>query len=335
MQSLAYTPEIYTRARSYGMWPYQPSFGLDAKARAFWLGEGNTPLVPLEVDGKKLYFKCEHLNPSGSFKDRQSAVLMSMLLSRGIEEVLEDSSGNAGASLAQYTAAARVKSTIFIPSSSSGPKRQQIIQSGADVILVDGPRSNASLAVHKKHEETGIAYASHALLPFGLAAYATIAFEIYETLGRMPGLVFAPIGHGSLFLGLLRGFEAIEARTGQERPGMIGAQAENCAPVYRAWHGLPVGTISSTIAEGTAVSDPVRGLEIRESLNPQKDGIVTVKEGDIARSHKAMAKLGFYVEPTAAMVWAASESLKYAKGMDSKDWVFILSGNGLKSMDNK
>ncbi len=335
MQDLSYMPERYANSSSFGMWRYMDAFGLDAHALPFWLGEGQTPLVPVEIGTKTFYFKCEHLNPSGSFKDRQSAVLMSLLRARNIDEVLEDSSGNAGASLAQYAAAAKVKSHIFIPSSSSGPKRQQIVFSGANVVLIDGPRANASSAVLEMHKESGISYASHAFLPFGLAAYATIAFEIFESLGRMPGLVFSPIGHGSLFLGLLRGFEAIEAYTGEERPGMIGVQAENCAPVYYAWHGLPKCAIEATIAEGAAVSKPVRAKEIRESLNPKKDMLIAVKEYDIARSHKLLAEHGVFVEPTAAMVWAASEELLRDKTKDVQDWVFILSGNGLKSIDNE
>lgn len=333
MQDLSYMPERYANTSSFGMWRYMDAFGLEAQALPFWLGEGQTALVPVEIGTKTFYFKCEHLNPSGSFKDRQSAVLMSLLRARNIDEVLEDSSGNAGASLAQYAAAAKVKSRIFIPSSSSGPKRQQIKYSGANVVLVDGPRANASIAVLDKYKESGIPYASHAWLPFGLAAYATIAFEIVETLGRMPGLVFAPIGHGSLFLGLLRGFEAIEARTGQKRPGMIGVQADNCAPVYRAWYGLPAVPVNPTIAEGAAVREPVRGLEIRKCLNPQKDKLIAVKEDAIARSHKVLAAHGLYIEPTAAMVWAASEVLMKDEKKDAEDWVFILSGNGLKSID--
>jgi len=335
MQDLRYTPERYTNSSFYGMWRYMDAFGLDVQAMPFWLGEGNTPLVPMKIKDKTFYFKCEHLNPSGSFKDRQSAVLMSLVRARNIGEVLEDSSGNAGASLAQYAAAAKVKSHIFIPDSSSGPKRQQITRSGAKVVLVDGPRANAAKAVLDKHKESGIPYASHAWLPFGLSAYATIAFEIYESLGRMPGLVFAPIGHGSLFLGLLRGFEAIEVSTGKKRPRMIGVQAENCAPVYRAWHDLPVGPIYPTIAEGAALSEPVRGLEIRKSLNPQRDRLIAAKEDDIARSCKVMAEHGLCVEPTAAMVWAAAEMVILDKTIDSEDWVFILSGNGLKSIDEE
>lgn len=332
VDNIVYEPHLYSKSDLPGLWRYQSAFGLKDGALPVYLGEGDTPLVPVDHQGKQVFFKCEHLNPSGSFKDRQSAVLLSLLRTKGIHAVLEDSSGNAGASVAQYAAAAGVKAKIFIPSSSSGPKRQQIEMSEADVVLVDGPRANAARAVLEEQETTGVPYASHALLPFGLAAYATIAFEITEKLGRMPKRVFAPIGHGSLFLGLLLGFEAIEAQSGEPRPRMVGVQAEHCAPVYRAWMGLPPLAAKPSLAEGTAVSEPVRGEEIEKRLKRGYDVLVPVKEANIARSQEVLAGMGFYVEPTAAMVWAAAEPFFDEFDQNEADWVFILTGNGLKSI---
>lgn len=332
VRELAYTPEKFQLSELPGMWRYRALFGLEDDVPPFYLGEGNTPLLERQFQGKSVFFKCEHLNPSGSFKDRQSAVLMPLVQSRGINAILEDSSGNAGASVAQYAAGAGVKAKIFIPGSSSGPKRQQIEMSGAEVVLVDGPRANAAQAVVEEHARTGLPYASHALLPFGLAAYASIAFEIYEKMGRMPGQVIAPIGHGSLFLGLLLGFEALSDYHGEPRPSMIGVQAENCAPVYQAWKGLPTEPAKPTLAEGTAVSEPVRAREIIEKLIRGKDDIIPVKEESIARSQLALAGMGLYVEPTAAMVWSVAESVLEDRGHSAGELVLILSGNGLKSM---
>lgn len=330
---LEYLPATDQSSSLPGMWGYKDAFGLDDGAEPSYLGEGATALVADMDHAQSVYFKCEHLNPSGSFKDRQSAVLISLLKARGINAILEDSSGNAGASVAQYAAAAGVKSHIFIPSSNAGPKRQQIELSGAKVNMVDGLRSMATAAVLKTHAETGVPYASHALLPFGLVAYATIAFEIYESLGQMPEQVFAPIGHGSLFLGLLLGFEAIEARTGERRPRMIGVQAENCAPVYRAWKGLPELAPSATIAEGTAVTEPVRMPEILAKVKAGYDTLIAVKEDAIARSYKELAAKGLYVEPTAGMVWAAWTMTLADSANLGQSSVLILSGNGLKSIE--
>ncbi len=336
VQNLVYDPDAYSKVNLAGIWRFLPVFGLDEDCEPCYLGEGDTPLVPAMFETKEVFFKCEHLNPSGSFKDRQSAVLLSVLKKRCIKEVLEDSSGNAGASLAMYTAAFDVKATIFIPSSSAGPKRQQIEMFGANVVAVEGARLNATKAVHHAQSESGIPYASHAFLPFGLAAYATIAFEIYEKLGKMPTRVFAPIGHGSLFLGLLIGFEAIEKATGLIRPKMIGVQAKNCSPVYHQWKKMDSSVIMPTIADGTAVSEAVRGDEIVSKLKIDFDDIEVVNEASLARSMTVLAKKGFYVEASSALVWAAAEQVSEKTSIDEEgDWVFILTGNGLKSIQEK
>ena len=167
-----------------GIWRYASSFDLDAAPVS--LGEGNTPFVPAKVFGREVFFKCEYTNPSGSFKDRGSALLSSFLLSRGVSEAIEDSSGNAGASFAAYAARAGIKARIFVPESASGPKRQQIEMYGAELVRVPGPRANAAEAV-RKAAESGQVYASHAYLPFNIPGYATCAYEIVEQLGRAPG----------------------------------------------------------------------------------------------------------------------------------------------------
>ncbi len=119
-------------------------------------------------------------------------------------------SGNAGASFAAYAAKAGIQARVFVPEYASGPKSQQIAAYGAELVRVPGPRSAAADAVLAE-ARAGKAYASHAYLPFGLAGYATIAFELYEAMGDAPGTIVAPVGHGGLLLGLVRGFRALQA----------------------------------------------------------------------------------------------------------------------------
>lgn len=156
-------------------------------------------MVGREVARKRVFFKLENLNPTGSFKDRGSALLVSFMLSRGVTEVVEDSSGNAGASLAAYAAAVGIKSHLFVPSFASGPKLQQMQAYGARVVRVPGAREAAHQAALSFASERGLPYASHALLPMGIPGIASTAFELIEQLGQMPGSIVAPIGHGSLF----------------------------------------------------------------------------------------------------------------------------------------
>ena len=313
-------------AEQNGIWRHRASFG--SYGPVTYLGEGSTPLVPLSgVDG--VYFKCEHLNPSGSFKDRGTALLVSELCQRGIKTVVEDSSGNAGASLALYSKAFGITSRIYVPESTSGPKRQQITRAGAEVVPVPGAREAAHQAVEKAVSEEGLPYASHALQPFHLAAYAGIIYEIYEDLGQLPGTVVAPAGHGSLFLGTLLGSRSLETYLDRPRNiSHVGVQPANCAPIARAWQGQSfAGSQGKSIAEGTQVESPARLDEIIAALDRNRDTVYTLREDEIQIAWQQLLQQGFYVEPTSAMVWAAYRAF-------GSEWpkpvVLILSGSGLK-----
>jgi threonine synthase len=312
-----------------GMWAYR-----DLIARpdlpVCWLGEGRTPLVERTVQGCRLYAKLESLNPSGSFKDRNAAILTSQLLGRNVQRVVEDSSGNAGAALAFYSSAFGIESTIFVPQSANSPKIQQIVNCGSNLIRVPGPRQNAQNEVLRAAENGFGSYASHAALPFGMAAYATIAFEIYEQLGRLPDKIYCPIGHGSLFYGILLGFEAIAASLGNAaRPAMVGVQPAVCAPLAAAWKNLRFSYAGEpSLAEGTVIANPARGREILAALKPGVDDLAAIEEKEIENAHSALMKNGLYVEATSALVFAA---LKQAKDADRACNVLIFTGNGLKS----
>ncbi|MCX6070615.1 MAG: pyridoxal-phosphate dependent enzyme [Chloroflexi bacterium] len=188
-----------------GLARFRSALPIASAAPLISLGEGGTPLLPVQVGSRVLHFKCEHLNPTGSYKDRGTAILVSALSSVGVTEAVEDSSGNAGASFAAYAARARIRARVFVPSSASGAKRSQIEAYGAELVLIDGPRSAASNAV-RLAAEGGAVYASHAYMPQGMAGVATIAYEIVEQLGGAPGAVIAPVGCRKARRGQ-RGFE--------------------------------------------------------------------------------------------------------------------------------
>ena len=216
--------------RSRGLWLYRDSLGLPGNAPVVTLGEGNTPLLSSQFNGRPVYFKMEGHNPTGSYKDRGSAVLTSFLRSRGVTSAVEDSSGNAGASLAAYCARGGISVSVFIPETASGPKRWQIEMYGAEVHRIPGARANAAQAALKA-AESGNIYASHAYMPFGFTGIATIAYEIFHQLGTVPGTYSAPVGHGGLLYGIMLGFEALH-KSGANKvlPYYIGVQAANCAP---------------------------------------------------------------------------------------------------------
>jgi len=295
------------------------------------LGEARTPLIRLNISGRKVYFKCEHMNPTGSFKDRGTVVLVNDLLRHGVSEAVEDSSGNAGASFAAYAAAAGIHARIFMPAYASGPKKLQIEAYGAEIELVEGPRSAATEAILKEVSE-GAVYASHAYLPHGLAGTAGIAAELLSQLGKPPGAVLAPAGHGSILLGLAFGFEAFRSAGMIEKsPALIGVQAEACAPMVAMFHQGPESAAEvvegETIAEGIRIRKPYRGEKVVDHVRRSGGTFLAVSEEEIKAGHEVMRRQGLYVEKTSAVVWPAlQESLP-----DIEDpVVVILTGNGLK-----
>jgi threonine synthase len=314
-----------------GIWRYRHALGLPDNAPVVTLGEGRTPLVWAKVLDRQVAFKLEFLNPSGSFKDRGSASLVSFLASRKVKNAIEDSSGNAGASFAAYAARAGIQARVFIPETAAGPKRIQIEAYGAEITLVPGSRSNAAQEVIKAARR-GVAYASHAYLPFNLTGYASIAYEIYEQLGQVPGTVVSPVGQGGLLLGTSRGFVALKkAGIIQNLPCLVGVQARACAPLWALSNygaeGLAWVSEAPTLAEGVRVRYPLRGDAVIRSVEESGGRFLVVDESDILTGRDQLAQRGFYVEPTSAIVWSAL-SQDLAQFPDPV--VVLLTGSGLK-----
>ena len=314
-----------------GIWPYRHSFGLPEESPMITLGEGATPLVWSRAFDREVGFKVESQNPTGSFKDRGTALMVSFLCSRGIKSAVEDSSGNAGASFAAYAARAGLDARIFVPEYASGPKREQIGAYGAQIVSVPGPRSEAASAVLEA-ARGGEVYASHAYLPQGLPGFSTIAYEIYDEIGEAPGSVVMPVGHGSLLLGIFRGFQALKtAGLLAKIPEIVGVQAGACDPLSQAFQEgerepvqVPEG---ETLAEGVRISNPHRGVQVLRSVRESKGRIVSVSESTLKSGREHLAALGFYVEWTSALVW---DGIAQVLGEVSEPIVAVLTGHGLK-----
>ncbi len=329
------TPPYYSEnlidRRFNGVWRYREIIGFPDDKSVITLEEGNTPLVWDDIDGRKVGFKLEYLNPTGSFKDRGSTVLVSMLHALGIVRAVEDSSGNAGASIAAYGSRAGIQVRIFVPASASGEKLAQIESYGAELISVPGTRSQVTDALF---QEIGIGevYASHVYQPFGMCGYATIAYELIEEMENVPGSVICPVGQGGLLLGLSLGFRSLfESGTISRMPEFIGVQAEPCAPLWHAyqsggsdWNNTHEG---ETVAEGIRISKPIRGDKVLSTILASHGKIVAVAEGDILPGRDQLARRGFYVEPTSAVVWPAIMAMQ---DQLEEPVVVILTGAGYK-----
>ncbi len=319
------------------VWRYAQAIGVAAQS-AVSLGEGGTPLLSRGWNGVPVRFKLEFMMPTGSFKDRGMTVMVSYLKSRGINHVLEDSSGNAGASLSAYAAAAGMRCRILVPETASYPKIAQIAACGADVVTVPGTRQDVADAALRMSSE--IFYASHNWQPFFIEGTKTLAYELWEELGfRAPDNVITPLGYGSNVLGLDRGFDEL-LRNGEikKRPRIFGVQAANCAPCHAAWQAggeSPVPTvISPTVAEGIASSQPTRLREVLRAVRGSGGAIAAVSETEIIDALRGLAGMGLYVEPTSAAVAAGLTQL-LDSGVIRRDeeTIVVLTGSGLKSSE--
>lgn len=315
------------RREDFTLWRYRHTLPIPPEVPPVTLGEGMTPLVEARWGDLPLFFKCEFLNPTGSFKDRGTTVLVTALAAAGVTQVVEDSSGNAGSSLAAYAARAGIRATVYVPAHTSPAKRAQIAAYGAELVTVPGPRGEAARAVLEA-AAAGAVYASHVYHPLITAGMKTAAYEIWEQLGgRSPDAVVLPVGHGSLFLGLAQGFAELGGR-----PRLFGVQAAACAPLARAWEQgatdpLPVSE-GETVAEGVRIARPVRGRAILEAVRASGGAIIAIPDEETLAARERLAHRGFFVEPTSALAVAALDRLRpHLQGTV----VVVLTGNGLKS----
>lgn len=319
------------RAEDRSIWRYAAALPF-APEDPITMGEGCTPLVPRVIGGASVLLKCEWFMPTGSFKDRGASVMLSLLRAQGVMDVLEDSSGNGGAAVSAYAAAGGMNATIFVPASTSPAKTVQSRAAGATIRLIPGTRQDCADAALT--ESTRLFYASHNWHPFFLHGTKTLAYELWEDLGfAAPDNIIVPCGAGSNVLGCGIGFAEL-LRVGEidRLPRIFAAQPANCAPIARAFLNQPPIPAQPTIAEGTAIAQPLRTLEVNQMLTDSGGGAVMLSEEEIVAATLELARSGIYVEPTSAQAAAAFARL-LADGTIRADetTVVVLTGTGLKS----
>ena len=323
--------------RGTSLWRYRTALALKSPPQIS-LGEGWTPLVERRWDGATVLLKLESQMPTGSFKDRGTAVMLNHLLEIGVGPIHEDSSGNAGSSIATYAAAAGIPCRIYVPATAPRGKVVQIAASGAEVRAIPGTRQAVTEAALAATGESF--YASHNWHPYFIEGTKTLAYELWEQLGfRLPDNILVPTGYGSNILGLDRGFDEL-TRRGEiaSRPKLFAVQAENCAGFAAAWDAGAAGDVAftarPTAADGIATVKPVRTKAVLAALRRSKGGVVAVPEAEIAPALAALGRLGLFVEPTAATAAAAlSQLLRQGKIRPDETTVAVLTGHGLKATD--
>lgn len=322
-------------AADFSLWRYQRLFGLDFETPVARLGAGWTPLLRLRFGRREVRFKLEFLAPTASFKDRGTAVMINVLAHQGVTHVADDSSGNAGASVAAYAARAGMQAEVFVPAYASPAKQAQITVYGARVRPIPGPRVNAKLAAWEAAER-GVVLASHAYHPAFLIGQQSLAWELWEQLDRRaPDWFVVPVGQGLHLLGVWLGFRRLRAAGLVERlPRLVAVQAAALAPLCHAFEaGLEmvpaVEPTRTSVAEGLAIAQPVRGRRLLQAIHETGGACVAVEDEAILAAQRQLAHQGLYVEPTSATAVAALETV-FRLTAPHETIIVPLTGSGLK-----
>ena len=329
--------EISRRANN--LWRYREALPISGDESIISLGEGMTPLISANHPTHDLRWKLDFIHPTGSYKDRGAAVLLSKVAALRVGEVVEDSSGNAGAAVAAYCARAGIGCTIYCPASTSRGKLAQISMYGAKLKLIEGDRTATTHAVLEAADTTY--YASHNWNPFFLEGTKTVAFEIVEQLGwQAPDCVICPVGFGSVYLGLYIGFQELRAQgVIAALPRLLGVQSAACCPIYTAHiAGRPQIDRSpqthETLAEGITAELPIRSQMLMKAIQETGGAVTVVNEMEIRDGLSALARNGIYVEPTSAVVVRAFDKFVDSEIIHEGNLtVSILTGSGLKATD--
>ncbi len=310
------------------------------------LGEGSTPLTEFlnianSLGLMRLFAKLEFLQPTGSFKDRGSAVMISVAKEEGITSIVEDSSGNAGASIAAYAAAANIEAHIFVPSSASKGKIEQIKIFGANLHIIEGTRELTEKAADSFAENNPqVTRLSHSLSPFFIEGMKSAAHEIANTVDiKSPIHIVLPIGNGGLTLGLSRGFADIKYKYNLTHLPIIHCvQSSSVPPITsKLMHSIwECKTISKTVATGIAVAVPPRIDQVVNAVRSSGGSAVVVQDSEILYWQKRIAReQGIFCEPTSATAFAGLEKLLISRAVPRNSRVLIpVTGNGLKESIN-
>ncbi|MDY6766239.1 MAG: threonine synthase [Candidatus Nanohaloarchaea archaeon] len=320
---------------------YRPFLPVVDPANLVTMGGGGTPLVDStalhEQVGADLVFKLESSNPTGSFKDRGTAVELGTALDHGAREVVVASTGNMGASIAAYTARAGVDARIYVPDDTGGPKLKQMESHDADVVAVDGDYAVAAEQAWQDWEEQERYLMGD--YPYRGEGEKTVGFEIADQLGRRDlsdVAVVLPVGNGTLLHAAWKAFEELEiVGLLDGTPRMIGVQAEGCNTVVNALQkGFtqvePVDKVD-TVAGAIACADPLDGDQALQAI--QESGGTGIAVGDdaiMAAKQELAQEEGIYAEEAAAAAWAGATRLREEFDRD-ETVVLPVCGHGLKT----
>ena len=306
------------------------------------LGEGFTPLI-MSRKRKKIWIKDEGLNPTGSFKARGLGMAVTMAKSFGLKKLAIPSAGNAAGALAAYCAAAGIEAHIFMPKDVPQANLVECKAYGAYVELVDGLISDCGRIVAERKQAEGWFEISTLKEPFRVEGKKTMGYEVAEQLGwRLPDAIIYPTGGGVGMLGMWKAFEEMEQLgwiPKGKRPKMIAVQAENCAPIVKAFkQHKPTSEAwadAQTIASGLRVPKAYGDYILLDIITKSGGTAVAASDDEMIQAVGEWARdEGVFAAPEGAASLVAYKKLLANGFLTAADEVVLFNtGSGLKYID--
>ena len=301
-----------------------------------------------------MWVKDESRNPTASFKDRASAVVVARTREIGVEIVVTASTGNAGAALAGMSAAIGQKAVIFAPRTAPPAKIAQLLVFGARVLLVDGTYDDAFDLTIQAAQEFGWYCRNTGYNPFTVEGKKTAAFEIWEWMYRQVGSdsqgsaqkiadkfaglsIFVSVGDGNIISGIHKGFkDLVEIGWLETPPRIFGVQAEGSAAVARAFMAgteqiTPVS--ANTLADSISVDLPRDGVRAVRASRETGGGYILVSDEEILSAIPDLGRVGIFAEPAGATSYAGLVKAVHQGVIGPDDPVLAINtGSGLKDV---
>jgi len=343
-----YHPEDITSRTDTSLWKYTPLLPVhEVKGEGTPLhAAGWTPVFRMDrlakkLDLQNLWLKDESRNPTASFKDRASAIVVARAREIKAEVVVTASTGNAGAALAGMSAAVGQEAVIFAPRSAPAAKVAQLLVYGAKVMLVDGTYDDAFDLTIKAAGEFGWYCRNTGYNPFTAEGKKTASFEIWEymleAIGPEPYTIFVPVGDGNIISGVHKGFkDLLELGWIEQIPRIIGVQAEGSAAIANAFNTgneeiVPVS--ANTLADSISVDLPRDGVRAVRAARQTGGTYITVSDDEILAAIAELGKQGVFAEPAGATSYAGLVKAAAQEVVGSDDAILVLNtGSGLKDV---
>jgi threonine synthase len=329
--------------RNLTIWRYRALLPLEDTSPVPPLSVGWTPIcdavqLASELGLRQLLIKDDGRNPSASFKDRPSALVVVKAQEAQARIVTTASSGNAGAALAGMCASVAMESVIFVPANTAAAKVAQLQIYGATVVLVEGSYEDACDLCLAASQRYGWYQRTTGYNPFTVEGKKTAAFEICEQLDwQVPDRVMVGVGDGNIIGGLWKGFNELRRLGWIDRlPRMTGVQAEGAAPIVDAVNGdgIVKPVTARTVADGICVGQPRDATRAIRAMRESGGGGVKVSDDEIVTAIGCLARAtGIFAEPGAAAAFAGLIKLRRGGEINSDERVLLLiTGSGLKDI---